>query len=95
MPSQAQRQKIRLPERLERKGPRKLLAIDGGGIRGVLSAADTRQDRSHAQENSIILIIVSRIISTVSQGPAPARSSPRESPAGNVRRCDFSEFLSE
>jgi hypothetical protein len=30
------RQKIRLTERLERKGPRKLLAIDGG-IRGVLA----------------------------------------------------------
>ena len=27
----------RLTERLERKGPRKLLAIDGGGIRGVLA----------------------------------------------------------
>jgi hypothetical protein len=37
MPSQTQRQKIRLTERLERKGPRKLLAIDGGGIRGVLA----------------------------------------------------------
>jgi hypothetical protein len=31
------RQKIRLTERLERKGPRKLLAIDGGGIGGVLA----------------------------------------------------------
>jgi patatin-like phospholipase/acyl hydrolase len=31
------RQKIHLTERLERKGPRKLLAIDGGGIRGVLA----------------------------------------------------------
>lgn len=37
MPGQSQRQKIRLSERLERKGPRKLLAIDGGGIRGVLA----------------------------------------------------------
>jgi uncharacterized protein len=37
MPGQVQRQKIRLSERLERKGPRKLLAIDGGGIRGVLA----------------------------------------------------------
>jgi patatin-like phospholipase len=37
MPDQAKRQKIRLPERLEEKRPRKLLAIDGGGIRGVLS----------------------------------------------------------
>jgi uncharacterized protein len=37
MPGQTQRQKIRLTERLERKGPRKLLAIDGGGIRGVLA----------------------------------------------------------
>jgi hypothetical protein len=37
MPGKAQRQKIRLTERLERTGPRKLLAIDGGGIRGVLA----------------------------------------------------------
>jgi uncharacterized protein len=37
MPGQVQRQKIRLSERLERKGPHKLLAIDGGGIRGVLA----------------------------------------------------------
>jgi len=37
MPGQSQRQRIRLSERLERKGPRKLLAIDGGGIRGVLA----------------------------------------------------------
>jgi uncharacterized protein len=37
MPDQAKRQKIRLPERLEAKRPRKLLAIDGGGIRGVLA----------------------------------------------------------
>ena len=26
-----------LTERIERKGPKKLLAIDGGGIRGVLA----------------------------------------------------------
>lgn len=37
MPGQTQRQKVRLSERLQRKGPRKLLAIDGGGIRGVLA----------------------------------------------------------
>jgi hypothetical protein len=37
MPDQAKRQKVRLPERLEEKRPRKLLAIDGGGIRSVLS----------------------------------------------------------
>jgi uncharacterized protein len=37
MPGQVQRQKIRLSERLKRKGPHKLLAIDGGGIRGVLA----------------------------------------------------------
>src|SRR6266508_5808994 len=29
--------RVNLIERLARKGPRKLLAIDGGGIRGVLS----------------------------------------------------------
>jgi len=29
--------RVKLPDRLARKGPRKLLAIDGGGIRGVLS----------------------------------------------------------
>jgi patatin-like phospholipase/acyl hydrolase len=29
--------RVKLTDRLAAKGPRKLLAIDGGGIRGVLS----------------------------------------------------------
>jgi hypothetical protein len=29
--------RVNLTDRLARSGPRKLLAIDGGGIRGVLS----------------------------------------------------------
>jgi len=30
-------QRVNLAERLARNGPRKLLAVDGGGIRGILS----------------------------------------------------------
>jgi uncharacterized protein len=37
MPGRAPGRRVNLAERLARKGPRKLLAIDGGGIRGVLS----------------------------------------------------------
>jgi len=37
MPGRDLRRRVDLTERLARKGPRKLLAIDGGGIRGVLS----------------------------------------------------------
>jgi hypothetical protein len=37
MSHEAPNQKFSLKDRLERSGPRKLLAIDGGGIRGILS----------------------------------------------------------
>src|SRR6266516_2821906 len=37
MPGRNSQRRVHLIERLARKGPRKLLAIDGGGIRGVLS----------------------------------------------------------
>jgi hypothetical protein len=37
MPGRDPQRRVDLTERLARKGPRKLLAIDGGGIRGVLS----------------------------------------------------------
>ena len=37
MANKSIRNKISLPERLKKRGPKKLLAIDGGGIRGVLS----------------------------------------------------------
>ncbi len=37
MPARDPQHRIDLTERLARKGPRKLLSIDGGGIRGVLS----------------------------------------------------------
>jgi hypothetical protein len=37
MAGQSNRNKISLDERLKRGGPKKLLALDGGGIRGVLS----------------------------------------------------------
>jgi hypothetical protein len=37
MAGRAPERRLKLKDRLETKGPRKLLAIDGGGIRGVLS----------------------------------------------------------
>jgi uncharacterized protein len=37
MAGRVPQQRMKLADRLQRKGPRKLLAIDGGGIRGVLS----------------------------------------------------------
>jgi patatin-like phospholipase/acyl hydrolase len=37
MPGRDSQRRVDLTERLARKGPRKLLAIDGGSIRGVLS----------------------------------------------------------
>jgi uncharacterized protein len=37
MAEQLTRNKVSLRERLENSGPKKLLALDGGGIRGVLS----------------------------------------------------------
>src|SRR5258708_14321945 len=37
MAGRAPQQRVKLADRLEKKGPRKLLAIDGGGICGVLS----------------------------------------------------------
>ena len=37
MVGRAPERRLKLSDRLESKGPRKLLAIDGGGIRGVLS----------------------------------------------------------
>ena len=37
MANQSTRNKVSLHERLKRRGPKKLLALDGGGIRGVLS----------------------------------------------------------
>src|SRR4051812_18627511 len=37
MAGRAAQRRVKLADRLQRKGPRKLLAIDGGGIRGVLS----------------------------------------------------------
>jgi hypothetical protein len=37
MAGRAPERRVNLADRLQRKGPRKLLAIDGGGIRGVLS----------------------------------------------------------
>ena len=37
MAGRAPQRRVNLADRLQRKGVRKLLAIDGGGIRGVLS----------------------------------------------------------
>ena len=37
MANHSTRNKVSLHERLKRRGPKKLLALDGGGIRGVLS----------------------------------------------------------
>src|SRR5712691_4354412 len=37
MAGRALQRRVKLADRLETKAPRKLLAIDGGGIRGVLS----------------------------------------------------------
>lgn len=37
MANQSARNKVSLRERLQKRGPKKLLALDGGGIRGVLS----------------------------------------------------------
>jgi hypothetical protein len=37
MAGREMQRRVKLADRLEKKGPRKLLAIDGGGIRGVLS----------------------------------------------------------
>jgi uncharacterized protein len=37
MPGRPSERRVDLTKRLARKGPRKLLALDGGGIRGVLS----------------------------------------------------------
>ena len=39
-----------LKERIERQGPKKLLAIDGGGIRGVLPSAHLRESKSILKE---------------------------------------------
>ena len=68
-----------LADRILDPGPKRLLAIDGGGIRGVLAleilAAIERQLGQGRRTSA------SATISTTSPAPAPAASSPPASPA--------------
>ena len=67
-----------LTERIERPGPKKLLAIDGGGIRGVL-ALEVLQKIEDAAQGGERPAPTSAwpTTSTTSPAPAPAASSRR------------------
>jgi hypothetical protein len=80
VPDQTKRQKIRLPERLEEKRPRKLLAIDGGGIRGVLSLQILAEIESLLREETSNSDYRLADYFDMWRGPAPVQSSPREFP---------------
>ena len=70
--------RVNLTDRLARSGPRKLLAIDGGGSRGVLALMVLAKIESMLIEEANVLTIGWLIILTMSPAPVPAESSPPE-----------------
>ena len=69
-----------LIERIGRPGPKKLLAIDGGGIRGVLALGPpSKRSRTSSRLKVAATSSGSLTISITSPAPAPALSSRPES----------------
>jgi hypothetical protein len=70
----AQEDAMTLEERIARPGPKKILALDGGGILGLVSVEVLDRDRgSAATAHGPQQVLSWRTFSTLSPAPAPAR----------------------
>ena len=70
--------RVKLTDRLAAKGPRKLLAMDGGGIRGVISLMILGKIEKLLIEESKRRTIGLPTILTMYPALVPAESLPRE-----------------
>ena len=67
-----------LLQRLKSLGPKRMLALDGGGIRGALTAGYlVEMEALLRQRHDDPQLVLARAVSISSAAPAPARSSPR------------------
>ena len=64
-----------LADKIKSNGPKKILALDGGGIRGILTVEVLAKIENMLRQK-LARGLCSLIISIFSRGLAPARSSP-------------------
>ena len=82
-----------LLQRLKSLGPKRMLALDGGGIRGALTPADLERIETLLRTRHNAPPACWATISISSAAPAPARSSPRRSSSAWTRATINDSYL--